>query len=254
MRISFAFVIISLFAFIRHGWRAFAIDRKTLFLCILLGLVSQGVFNICYTASIRMNGMGIACVLMYTAPVFTAIASRIIFGEHFTRRKIFALLLNIFGCILTVTGGDISAERISLMGILAGLYSGFGYGMAAVIGRKAGEHTDALTMSVYSYLAAAVFLYVFLRPDLSPMTNMKVPVLGFLYALIPTALAYVVYYSEVSRIQDTSKVPVVASIEPVVAVFLGTQVYGEAMGMMNYLGVAVVLASIVIIINSRGYP
>ncbi|MBQ7544096.1 MAG: EamA family transporter [Synergistaceae bacterium] len=249
LRISFAFVIMLAVSLFRHGRGIILTDRKALISCVLLGLVSQGAFNIFYTESIRINGMGIACVLMYTAPVFTAIASRIFFRERFSRVKVCALLVNIIGCILTVTGGDFSGSGVNVWGVIMGLGSGFGYGMAAIFGRMAGERTEPDIVSMYSNLAGALFLFAFLRPELSASGG--IVGLAFLYALIPTAIAYLVYYIGLKKVDDTSRVPVIASIEPVTAVLLGTMVYGERIGTANFIGVAVVLISIIIMAKSE---
>ena len=252
IRMISAFVIMSAFALAKHGKNAVLTDKKALFFCALLGIISNGLFNIFYTASIRINGMGIACVLMYTAPVFTAIASRIIFHESFSALKVFALTLNIAGCILTVTGGNLSLSALNLTGLLMGLGSGFGYGMAAVFGRLAGSRTDSVITSMYSYFFASIFLCVFLRPDfVTVMGSPKILGWGFLYGLIPTALAYLIYYDAVSKIHDTSRVPVIASIEPVTAVLIGVMFYGENLGAGNFAGVVVVLISIALTVKAE---
>lgn len=252
LRMFWAFVIMLAISAVKHGRNVIIRDKRTLFFCALLGIVSNGIFNALYTASIRINGMGIACVLMYTAPVFTAIASAIIFREKFTPLKIFALVMNILGCVLTVTGGDFSGGNVNMAGILAGLGTGFCYGMAAVFGRLAGEKTDAITVSVYSFFFALMTVVVMMRPDVSPMIHdWRIAGLGMLYGLIPTSLAYVVYYNSLKVIHDTGKVPVIASIEPVAAVIIGMAMYGEEMGAANFVGVAVVLISIIIMAKAE---
>lgn len=45
--------------------------------------------------------------------------------------------------------------------------------------------------------------------------------IALLYGLIPTALAYLLYYYGVARIRENSKVPVLASIETVIALLFG---------------------------------
>ena len=249
MRMLWAFLIMLAVAVFRNG-RNVIVSKKTLMICVVLGLVCHGIFNVFYTYSIKANGMGIACVLMYTAPVFTAIASAMIFREKFSALKIFALIVNILGCVLTVTGGDFSVSNINIMGILAGLGTGFCYGMAAIFGRLAGEKTDSLTMSAYSYLAAMIFLGAALRPDISAV-NMNILGVSFLYGLIPTSLAYVIYYDGLKKVHDTGKVPVIASIEPVTAVLIGMLVYNEEIGAANFIGVAVVLISIIIMAKAK---
>lgn len=242
LRMFFAFSIMFSVAIFKHGKKFFNIDRKTLLLCAGLGLISQGFFNICYTASIKLNGMGVACVLMYSAPVFTATASAIFFHEKISCLKIFALALNILGCVLTVTGGNIFDVSFSLIGILAGIGTGFCYGMAAIFGKAAGEKNDALVMSAYSYFFAVMFLAIFNCPELN-LINAKILGTAFLYALIPTSLAYMIYYDGLKKLKDISKVPIIASIEPVAAVLLGMIIYNEQVGPVNFLGIAVVLSS-----------
>ena len=252
LRMFWAFVIMLAVSAVKHGRKIIAIDKRTLFFCALLGIISNGIFNVLYTTSIRINGMGVACVLMYTAPVFTAIASGIIFHEKFPTLKIFALILNIIGCVLTVTGGDFSGANVNLTGILAGLGTGFCYGMAAVIGRLAGENTDSMTVSMYSFFFALISIIVIMRPDISPaLRDFRISGLGLLYGLIPTSLAYMVYYDSLKRIPDTGKVPVIASVEPVAAVLIGMLIYNERIGAANFIGVAVVLISIIIMAKAK---
>ena len=251
LRMLFAFVIMLAFSLVKHGRNIFISDRKTLFLCALLGLITQGMFNICYTTSIKLNGMGIACVLMYSAPVFTAAASKIFFREKISGLKIFALALNILGCVLTITGGGeiFKDSSFSLTGILAGIGTGFCYGMAAIFG-KAGEKIDASIISAYSYFFAALFLLFFNTPEFGNL-NLKILSAGFLYGLIPTSLAYFLYYGGLKKISDTSKVPVIASIEPVAAVLIGMLIYNEQIGFANFIGFAVVFLSIVIMVKAK---
>ena len=253
MRMFFAFMFSLITALFIHGRKIIIRDKRTIFLCALLGIISNGLFNIFYTNSIRLNGMGVACVLMYTAPVFTAIASGLIFHEKFSRIKIFALIMNIIGCILTVTGINIfQSDNISVIGILYGLGSGFGYGMAAVIGRSAGEKTDALIISMYSFFFASIFMIIFTRPDIIPAFNdLRIMITGLLYGLIPTSLAYLVYYNGLKVINDTSRVPVIASVEPVTAVIMGILLYNERIDAANFAGVAIVLVSIIIMMKAE---
>ncbi|MBQ9574033.1 MAG: EamA family transporter, partial [Synergistaceae bacterium] len=92
----------------------------------------------------------------------------------------------------------------------------------------------------------------FMKPDISSALNSPgILVVGFLYGLIPTSLAYLVYYNALKMIDDTSKVPVIASIEPVAAVMIGMTFYGEKIGIVNLIGIAVVLISIIIMAKSK---
>ena len=252
LRMSFAFVIMSAVSFLKFGKKILIRDKKSIFFCVLLGFICNGLFNIFYTASIKLNGVGIACILMYTAPVFTALASRLLFHEKFSGLKAAALVINILGCILTVTKTESSIGFGGLTGILAGVGTGFCYGMAPIFGKFAGEKTDSMIVSMYSYFFAVIFLMIFSMPDFKPVIeNSKILYVGFLYGLIPTALTYVIYYDAVKKIKDTSKVPVIASIEPVTAVLVGIVLYNEEISLINLMGFIIVLFSIAIMIKEK---
>ena len=247
LRMSFAFLITFGFSLVRSREKFFHVSRRVFLACVLLGIISNGVFNIFYSNSIRLNGMAIAAVLMYTAPVFTSIASKILFGEKFSRVKILALAINILGCILTVTGGNILNPEVSLIGICCGIGSGFCYGMAPIFAKLSGDDSDPLIVSAYSFMFAAIFLAVFVPPGFG-IFEAKFLGLGFLYGLIPTALTYVLYYAGIGKLSssDMSKVPVVASIEPVTAVLIGSVIYSEQIGFVNLVGMILVISGIIL--------
>ena len=249
LRMSSAFLIMFMAGCFKFGKNILIRDKKILFTCILFGIICHGLFNICYSNSIKLNGMGIACVLMYSAPVFTALGSLIIFHEKFSGLKIISLIINISGCILTAAGGNILNlnSSVNIRGLIYGLGSGFCYGMAEVIGRIAGEKINILLVSLYSYFAGMIFLLIFTRPEFK--INSEILLTGFLYGLIPTCLAYLFYYSGLKKIKNTSQVPVIASVEPVTALILGYALYYENIGAVNIFGVILVFISILLAIK-----
>ncbi len=59
------------------------------------------------------------------------------------------------------------------------------------------------------------------------------------------------YYNGLRKINNTSLAPVIASIEPVTAVLVGLIIYNEEIGAANFIGFAIVLLSIIIIIRAQ---
>lgn len=246
LRVSFAFLLMLFITMVKNGRNSFAVSKKALFYSMLLGVVCHGVYNIFYCYAVMLAGVTISAVLLNVAPVFTFLVSAICFSEKADLRKIVALVINVIGCILAATGGKIDVKTFALTGVLCGVGAGICYGMTAIFGRYAAENTDPFVMSTYSYFFAAVLLLIPSAPwkDISVLTNSKVLWYGFLLALIPTAIAYVLYYYGLQRITESSKVPVIASIETVVAAILGIMVYHETIGKFNILGIIAVLISI----------
>ncbi len=244
LRMAFAFLILLTGTLWHGGWRAFRVDRKTLFACALLGLICQGIYNIFYNKAIVEIGITLSAVLLNLAPLCTMISSRILFGEVIRLRKVAAMALCMAGCALTVTGGELSLEGISLFGLLMAVGSGVTYGLTSVFGEMAGGKASAWVISTYSYLFAAIFLAFFTNPFAAGLPSMEITITGFLYALIPTAWAYLLYYQGVQRITENSRVPVIASVETVVAALLGVLLFDETLGLIHVLGIAMVMGSI----------
>ena len=229
----------------KSGIRSFIVDGKTLLSCALLGIICHGIYNVFYSIAVIKAGVTISAVLLNIAPVFTALTSLIMFAERLTPTKLFAIAVNVLGCILAVTGGDISLAGLSVTGILFGIGAGFCYSLTAIIGRIAGGKADAFVISTYSYLFAALFLALFLKPMGTEISvNREMLIWSFLFALIPTSIAYIIYYKGVQKITESSKVPVYASVETIVAAVLGVLILHESIGIINIGGIALVIASI----------
>ena len=247
LRLFFGALFLAVITLIFDGPKAFRIGRRTLLSCVLLGVVCQGIFNILYSTSVSMNGMSVGSVLLYSAPIFTSIASMLLFRERLNYLKWIALLLNVAGCTLTATGGDFSAASIAPMGLLVGVGAGFAYGMTAVIGKIAmREEASPFAVATYNLLFGCVFIAIARRPwsTVGQPFNARLLLYGLLFGLIATALAYAFYFSGLSKISQASKVPVVASVEPVVATVIGAAVFDERVTAVKLAGIGLVLLSI----------
>ncbi len=249
LRLLFGATVLAVMTLAFDGAKAFRIGRKTLVSCILLGIVCQGIFNILYSTSISMNGMSVGSVLLYTAPIFTSITAMLLFKERLDLLKWLALVANVAGCSLTATGGDFSAASLAPLGLLVGVGAGFTYAMTAVIGRIAmEEEASPFAIATYNLFFGCLFIALVRRPWMTVEAPFGARLLlyGFLFGLIATALAYGIYFSGLSKITETSKVPVVASIELVVATVIGVFAFSESMTGIKVVGIILVLVSILL--------
>lgn len=231
------------------GMSFFRIGRKGLISCFLVGLVAQAIYNACYMNAIEQGGMATASVLLYTAPVFVALTSRILFKEKLTRNVIIAIFVNICGCILTVTGGNFSDVSLSVFGIVMGVAAGFTYGMLPVISRFGADKEAPYTSAFYGQAFGALFLFFMVRPWTSSVNvlgdyRIILTLIGF--GIVPSALAYIIYYAGLSKIKETSVVPIFASVETVAASIIGLIAFHQMLSPGKILGIALVFISIII--------
>lgn len=243
-----AFFFLASVTVARYGFKALKIDGRTMAFCALTGLVTQALFNICYNTAIATIGMSVSAVLLYVAPVVTAVSAAIVFSEKITGKKAVALFINILGCVLTVTGGSLNAGNLVLSGVLFGVGAGVCYGMVAILGRVTTAKVNPFVAITWTFFFGSIFILLFVRPwnEAVIPTSAGFITVGLLFALIPTTFSYLFYFSGVSVIKETSKVPVIASVEPVVATLIGVIIYHESIGVVNVLGILLVIGSIVL--------
>ncbi|MCR5732441.1 MAG: DMT family transporter [Sphaerochaetaceae bacterium] len=245
LRVGFSFLIMFFICIIKLGPEKMFLSRRNIFACALLGIITQAIYNLCYSRAIEIIGVSFGSVLLYVSPVFTLLFSMLLFSEKLTLEKGLAILMNILGCVLTVTNGNLDVSSLAFGGIFLGLAAGFCYSLAAIIGRIATEGGNPLLTAMYSFFFASIFILLrslFVTSEF--IFSGPILVWGFIYALIATSLTYIVYYRGVEMIKETSRVPVIASVEVVVASLIGVALYKERIGAVSLVGILLVISSI----------
>ncbi|MBQ7895221.1 MAG: EamA family transporter, partial [Oscillospiraceae bacterium] len=254
-RMFFSFILLALIGFIIKGKSVFRTNKKALLCSFLMGLFCQCFYNLCYSVAVKQVGMAVSAVLLYIAPVFVAIISRVLFKEGFSAIKVLALGVNVVGCALAATGGQLSFASLSAYGLLMGLGAAFMYSLSSIIGRFAADGQDPVTVNIYMFFFASLFVGLISKPwlGIENVINGSFVLYGALLALISTVIPYIIYLIGISMIDEPSKVPVFASVEMIVAALLGVLVLSEKMNVLNVVGIALVVLSIWIM-NKKKKP
>lgn len=252
-RVFFAFIFAAVVSLIKYGPKSFILTKEQLLWCMIDGIFTQALFNIALNASIEHAGITVATILEYTSPVFNAIISFIAFREKVGFKKYLILILNIIGCVIAVTGMDFAFKAVSLFGVLIGLLAGFLYGAAPVLGKYVNKNPNLFIVIAYNEFFASLFMLIFVRP-FSTVQNIstKMWIYGIMYGVCITGIAYMFYFDGIKRIRELSRVPVLASIEVVVAMLLGIGLYKEKLNVYNFIGIVLVLVSIALMSTISG--
>ena len=248
MRMFFAFVLLLAVTLIKEGTAAFRIGKSTILSCALLGFVSMSINNLCYTNAVNRLGMSLAAAILYMAPIFTSIQSKLLFHEKIGKNKLIALALNVLGCVLAATGGRLSPESLSVAGLLFGIGAAFAYSTQNIFGRLATDEASPFVVATYNFFFAAAFTLAAARPfsGMSDPFDPQILLWGLLFGLIPTTIAYLLYFAGIQGLTETSKVPVFCSLELVVATVLGGLLFKEDLPAVSLLGILMILVSIML--------
>ena len=139
----------------------FQLDHKHWGFMVWYGL-TLAIFNSMWTFSVQYNGAAVATVMAFSSPAMTAILSRIVLKEQFSRIKIFSILLSLAGIIFVSGAYDPAAWNLNPLGIIFGLLSGLMFAIYNLEGKHASDtHIDSWTALLYSFAWATVFLLFF---------------------------------------------------------------------------------------------
>lgn len=211
------------------------------------GILSVAFFNWCYFTAIEEVSVSIAAVLLYTAPAFVIIISRIVFGEMITPDKITAVLLSIAGCSLIAGFIPGSGLSLSARGLLFGLGSGFGYALYPVFAKPAGKRYSSAAITAYTFLFTAVSLMPFCSINVNAhiLASPRIMFYSAGLGLFPTVLAYLLYTKGLAHV-EAGKAAIFATVEPVVAIFTGMIYFNEKMSPAQIAGSLLIIFSIFI--------
>jgi drug/metabolite transporter (DMT)-like permease len=215
------------------------------------GIFSIVLFNWCLFSAIEETSISIASILLYTAPAFVTIFSRLLFKEALTTRKILALFITFIGCSFVIGILPNMDEPISLYGVILGLGSGLFYSLYSIFGKFALKKYDSLTVTVYTFLFATIAVIPFsgLWSVLPLFSGIKVWMyiigLGFLSTMLPF-----IFYTKGLNTIESSRASIIATIEPVVASLMGFLIFHEKLNLWQYLGIIMVIAAVVIVQES----
>lgn len=243
-----AFLPLLLFLLAKKGFKGLKISKKGLIYSILLGVLTKGIFKVCLDTSMTTVGVSTTTILMYLAPVWTAIMAMIFFKEKLRGYQKFALALNLAGCFLMVTGGNLAEFNISGIGLVLGVMAGILYALSTILGKIGTSGDDPLTMAVYMLMFSSITTSLFARPweHLELFTNSTFMFWSLLGGVLSGSIANLFFLSGLSMGIDASKATIVTSVEVVVATVAGVFLLNEQIGLVGYIGILIMLSSIVL--------
>lgn len=218
------------------------ISLKDIWMFLGTGIASFMFFNICYMSSITENSLSVACILMYTSPVWVSIISYFVFKEKFNKIKALSLVICLSGCVLTCLSSTLKLTKI---GLIYGILSGIGYALYSIFGKIASKKYNSYTIVFYTFLFSFAALLPFCNAPgiIAKTSSIKTFALLVGISIINTLLPYLLYTFGLSRI-DAGKASVISIIEPVASAVTGLVFFGEVVGILGIIGIVFVIMGI----------
>lgn len=248
LRVYFTVIMLAVAIFATDR-SAFRIKFKDIWLFALNGILSIVMFNYCYYKTMELSTLSVAAVLLYTAPFFVLFISAVVFKERITAQKLLACAVAFIGCCF-VSGALGNAQTISTACLIYGLLTGFGYSLYTVFGNlilKRGYKSLTVTFYTFAFATVGAVPLLFSHGFDTAVANISIKtlIIAAAMALVNTVLPYI-FYTQGLKTVEASKAPIIATIEPVTATFIG-MFYNEPLTLHGVIGIVLVLGSVIVL-------
>lgn len=226
---------------------AFLTDRKSLLSLLIFALIGLFLNQFAYLTAIQETNAGTATVLQYVCPVGILIYSCIKDKVAPTLGEIISIILAIGGTFLIATHGQLDQLSMTPAGLFWGLFSALTYALYIILPialiKKWGSSLVIGVGMVIAGLVALPFTGV-LEANIPTSLDFLLAFAGII--LIGTVFAYTAFLKGASLIGPV-KSSLLASIEPISAVFFAFLIMNEQFYPIDFLGMAMILFAVTLI-------
>ncbi|MDK2826863.1 MAG: hypothetical protein PWQ63_1147 [Methanolobus sp.] len=248
-RLIFGFVLLLAYCICAKKYNLLYIHKKKRYIILI------AIFNVLtlytYFSSIKYAGISIAVLLLYTAPVYVTLLSPLFLKDKITKRGMFSLLISVCGILLVVLPGSNASVNAQLFtGIVLGILSGLSYSGTIMTVSYLKDEYSGLTQLFWSTFISLLILLPFGSRVTADVLIPNLYVL-FLFGLITTAFASVLYLNSASKIRAQT-VSVLALLEPVSGIIFGFVFLHEPVFMNTIQGCFFILLGASILVLEPG--
>jgi drug/metabolite transporter (DMT)-like permease len=249
MRIYTASIIFLIIALRRKVFSE--IKLKDAFFFIPYGVISLGGMYTFGSLAMKSLSVAMAVMLLYTAPAFVIVFSRIIYKEKITSQKLISLFLIFFGCSFVVRAYSPSDFSGDLKGITFGLLSGICYSTLTLFGRRGVRLYSSEANTIMPALSAAVFFMLIRPPFLISIPSIEIGMLFLGLSIVGSLIPNFLYLKGLKLGVEGGKASLMANIEAVVATIVGVVVFSDSLEFLQVLGMCAVIAGAAIQIKKK---
>ena len=249
IRLIIAGLLLVLLSYIKskEQFLAFLRDKSSLFSLLLFSLFGLFLNQLAYLSAIQETNAGTATVLQYVCPVgilaFTCIKDKV----APTIAEIISMILAIGGTFLIATHGQLDQLSMTPAGLFWGLFSALTYALYIILPIKLIQKWGSILV-----IGVGMAISGFVAVPFTGIIGARIPMSFDIFLafagiiLIGTVFAYTAFLKGVSMVGPV-KSSLLASIEPISAVFFSFMIMGDIFYPVDFLGMAMILLAVTII-------
>lgn len=202
-----------------------------------------------FFAAIEYVSAGIATVLFHVQPLWVLLLGAFFLKESIARRRIAAVLIAMLGLVLatgvlehlSLFGASQPAQATYWLGVAFCLIGALCTACVTIVARRV-RHMPAGILAWWQCAVGAIALFAWPALNGWPEMGMSWVWLSGL-GLIHTGLAYGLIYAGMARL-NTDRIAVYQFFYPAVAIIIDWLFYGQSLGGLQLIGIAIMLVAI----------
>ena len=214
---------------------------------LLILAISTGFSSLCYMTSVKYVTVAVASLTFFTFPLVVAPVSHLMKIDKLTQIKVLAMILAFCGlCLLLGTTYNLQWVGIS-MAFAAGLFVATSF----IVSKPLTEDLSPLTMAVFAtgLPCLAYAISSMLSGHLTHPQNFPGGV-GLVANSLCHAIGLTCCYAAIARLGPT-RTAVMMNVEPLISVLAAYLILGQAITIVQSLGIIGVVSGIVLMSYSR---
>lgn len=249
MRLLTAGVLTVIYAWYQQGSSIIKVfhNRTDLLDLFTFGVLGMALCQYSYFQSIALAGVGVATVLQYLAPSMIIVYLLIRYGKRPSSGESFSVLLALVGIVCLMGKDSLSFESIPYAVLLWGLLSAVGVAVYSVSPVVLLSRYGTLPIVGFGMILSGIVAAILFHQPYSEVIWDWETVIGcFNVVFLGSIVSFNAYLEGVKRI---GAVPgaILSSVEPISAAFLGWVLFDNQFSVLNLVGMALIIATVIII-------
>ena len=228
------------------------IKLKDLWIFVSAGILGILGLNICYNEAVKQLSLSLSAVLLSLSPIFVLIFANIFFKEKITVKKVICMILALLGCFFA--SGVLETNetmRWTYFGIFIGFLGAFFYGLYSIFSKLAIiKNYNTLTVTLYALISIAIislpFTYWKALSNVVVENGSGMLVFMLFHSLCTSVFPYAFFTIALGHM-DAGKASILASGEPIAAMFFGIFFYHEIPTVLSVIGVLLTLTALTLL-------
>lgn len=222
--------------------------RQSVILAIL-GLL-MALSSLALFLSYTYMDAGIASTLLFVYPIMVAVIMAAFYRERLSRTTIFCIAVALTGIAMLGRGSE--SGPVSLIGVAIVMASSLAYALYIVgVNKTSVDSLPTIAVTFWVLLFGVVLFIARIALFGAELTiPSSLPLWGCVagLAILPTAVSFLCTTAAIQYIGSTPTA-ILGALEPVTAVIIGVCVFGERLGVMDIVGIILIIGAVSVIVG-----